>query len=134
MRIGAFAQEAGLTTRQVRYWSMQGLLPESRTLNGYRDFSSAEIPRAHRISDMIAAGLTIAQVRRLAACLDYEQGVCARERKELETKASEIEEHIARLQSTRELIIETLRNAPHIDENRPSTDDDAIAGPAGSSL
>ena len=48
MRIGRFAREAGLTTRQVRYYSDKDLLPVMKTANGYREYDSGQIPRAKR--------------------------------------------------------------------------------------
>ncbi|GAA6122979.1 MerR family transcriptional regulator [Bifidobacterium psychraerophilum] len=114
MRIGEFARSTGLTARQVRYWSNSHLLPQKRGVSGYREFEERDKRIALRIRDMLAAGLTIKQIQRLSSCLDYESGVCLRERAELKAKAKDIDVQITHLMATRSMIEEVLRNAPVI--------------------
>jgi DNA-binding transcriptional MerR regulator len=114
MRVGEFAAAAGLTVRQVRYWNERGLLQVERTASGYRDYSSADIARAHRIDDMLSAGLSVKQVAQLSSCLDFQRGVCRQERETLARKASDIERKIACMAHTRDLINEVLASAPVI--------------------
>ena len=116
MRIGEFAQSAGLTARRVRYWSEKGLLAAGRTPAGYRECNDADILRAHRINDMLSAGLTIDQVSQLSSCLDYQRGVCRREREALQRKAADIERKIMCMAHTRDLINEVLRTAPVVEK------------------
>lgn len=116
MRVGEFATRAGVSARQVRYWDQNGLLPCSRTTGGYRDFAAEDVGRARRIDDMLSAGLTIQQVVTLAGCLDYQRGVCKREREALALKAAEIERKIACMRHTRALILETLETAPILEK------------------
>lgn len=116
MKIGEFAGRAGLTTRQIRYWSQEGLLPQRRDTNGYRDFSDGDLHTARRISDMLTAGLTIRQITRLQSCLNYERGVCSQEREALAARVRAIEGRIACLDRTRSLIEDVLEHAPLITE------------------
>lgn len=127
MKIGEFARQAGVTTRQIRYWSQEGLLPQRRDTNGYRDFSDGDIHAARRISDMLTAGLTIRQIVRLQSCLDYERGVCSQEREALAARVRTIEGRIACLTRTKSLIEDVLEHAPLI------TEEEKMAGRAESS-
>ncbi|MCI1643235.1 MAG: MerR family transcriptional regulator [Bifidobacterium crudilactis] len=125
MRIGEFARLTGLTTRQLRYWSVNHLLAPSRSPSGYREYSVADARIAARIEGLLAAGLTIRQIQGLSSCLNYESGVCQRERAELKAKTKDIERRIAQLEDAAALIAEVLRDAPII---QPASGTDATDG------
>ena len=69
MRIGEFAEVAGLSTRQVRYYTDMGLLAARRLSNGYRDYDAGDVARARRVHALFAIGLTSEQLKRLSPCL-----------------------------------------------------------------
>jgi DNA-binding transcriptional MerR regulator len=126
MRIGEFSRLTGLTTRQLRYWSVNHLLAPSRSPSGYREYSVEDIRIAARVEGLLAAGLSIRQIQGLSSCLNYESGVCLRERAELKAKAEDIERRIAQLEDAVDLIAEVLRNAPILEA--PSAADMAVDG------
>jgi DNA-binding transcriptional MerR regulator len=114
MHIGEFAQSIGVSPRQVRYWSIHHVLPDNRDQSGYREYCKEDSKIALRVRDMLSAGLSIEQVQRLSSCLNYERGVCLRERAELKAKAEDIEQQIQQLTVTKSIIEEVLRSAPII--------------------
>lgn len=69
MRIGELAKRAGTTTRALRFYEAQGLLPAHRTANGYRDYDEEDYRLVHEILTLRAAGLSLADTRPFVACL-----------------------------------------------------------------
>ncbi|MFI0235781.1 MerR family transcriptional regulator [Streptomyces sp. NPDC016845] len=68
MRIGDAASAAGTTPRALRFYEERGLLPPPRrTATGQRDYSPQDLARVRAIRQLLALGLTVADVR---ACAD----------------------------------------------------------------
>lgn len=68
MRIGDAAAAAGTTPRALRFYEQRGLLaPPARTSTGQREYGSEDVARVRVIRELLAAGLTVADVR---ACAD----------------------------------------------------------------
>ncbi|MFJ2033030.1 MerR family transcriptional regulator [Streptosporangium sp. NPDC087985] len=64
MRIGEVAALAGMTTRAVRHYHHQGLLPEPpRRTNGYREYGLRDAVELARIRRLTELGLTLEEVR-----------------------------------------------------------------------
>ncbi len=64
MRIGELAVAVGVTTRTVRHYHHQGLLPEpERRPNGYRDYTLRHAVVLARIRRLTELGLGLAEVR-----------------------------------------------------------------------
>ncbi|WP_329339803.1 MerR family transcriptional regulator [Streptomyces sp. NBC_00663] len=64
MRIGELAAAVGVTTRTVRHYHHQGLLPEPERLsNGYRDYTLRHAVVLARIRRLTELGLGLAEVR-----------------------------------------------------------------------
>lgn len=64
MRIGELAAAVGVTTRTVRHYHHQGLLPEPERLgNGYRTYSLRHVVVLARIRRLTELGLGLAEVR-----------------------------------------------------------------------
>jgi DNA-binding transcriptional MerR regulator len=57
----------GLTSRALRFYEARGLVSPLRTASGRRHYGPAELERLHQIMAMKRAGLTLAQMQRLAA-------------------------------------------------------------------
>jgi len=79
MRIGELAKATGVSTRSLRYYEEQGLLPARRRANGYREYDEQAIPLVAFIQDLYRAGLPSELVREIIPCTgpDAEQGDCA---------------------------------------------------------
>ncbi|MGW7541080.1 MerR family transcriptional regulator [Streptomyces sp. NPDC054770] len=68
MRIGELAATVGVTTRAVRHYHHQGLLPEPERLsNGYRDYTLRHAVVLARIRRLTELGLGLAEVRDVLA-------------------------------------------------------------------
>ncbi|MER5790294.1 MerR family transcriptional regulator [Streptomyces sp. NPDC001980] len=68
MRIGELAAAVGVTTRTVRHYHHQGLLPEpERLANGYRDYTLRHAVVLARIRRLTELGLGLAEVRDVLA-------------------------------------------------------------------
>ncbi|MFE0253278.1 MerR family transcriptional regulator [Streptomyces sp. NPDC059010] len=68
MRIGELAVAVGVTTRTVRHYHHQGLLPEpERRPNGYRDYTLRHAVVLARIRRLTELGLGLAEVRDVLA-------------------------------------------------------------------
>ncbi|KUL37459.1 MerR family transcriptional regulator [Streptomyces regalis] len=68
MRIGELAAAVGVTTRTVRHYHHQGLLPEpERRPNGYRDYTLRHAVALARIRRLTELGLGLAEVRDVLA-------------------------------------------------------------------
>ncbi|MFE2355365.1 MerR family transcriptional regulator [Streptomyces parvulus] len=68
MRIGELAGAVGVTTRTVRHYHHQGLLPEpERLVNGYRSYTLRHVVVLARIRRLTELGLGLAEVRDVLA-------------------------------------------------------------------
>lgn len=70
MRIGELARAAGCSVRALRHYERAGLLTSRRAVNGYREYDHAAVARVRNIRYLVAAGLTLADVRAFLPCLD----------------------------------------------------------------
>ncbi|MFF4749152.1 MerR family transcriptional regulator [Streptomyces sp. NPDC002514] len=57
MRIGELADEAGVSTRALRYYEEQGLLHPERTSSGQRVYPESAVRRVELIRQLYTAGL-----------------------------------------------------------------------------
>jgi DNA-binding transcriptional MerR regulator len=69
LRIGQLAERTGVSTRLLRYYDQDLLIPE-RTANGYRDYSERLVDRVVQIRGLLDAGLTTRIIRQILPCLD----------------------------------------------------------------
>ncbi|WP_414171526.1 MerR family transcriptional regulator [Clavibacter tessellarius] len=77
LRIGDVAGRAGVSTRALRYYEEQGLLPAERTTSGQRVYPEAAVERVQLIQQLFAAGLPSRTIRQLLPSVD--SGVAAPE-------------------------------------------------------
>ncbi|PZG13860.1 MerR family transcriptional regulator [Nonomuraea aridisoli] len=64
MRIGELAALLGVSTRTVRYYHHQGVLPEpSRRANGYREYGMRDAIALARVRRLVELGLSLDEVR-----------------------------------------------------------------------
>ena len=69
MRIRELAVQAGTTTRTLRYYEDQGLLPADRSANGYRAYDERHVRLVREIKSLQAAGFSLEEVRPFVECL-----------------------------------------------------------------
>jgi MerR family transcriptional regulator/heat shock protein HspR len=78
--ISVAAELAGMHPQTLRIYERKGLLEPARTAGGNRRYSDADIERLRRISDLAAAGMNLAGIRRVMELEDEVEGL----RRELE--------------------------------------------------
>ncbi|TYK46778.1 MerR family transcriptional regulator [Actinomadura decatromicini] len=69
MRIGELAARAGVSTRTLRYYEEQGLLPARRAANGYRQYEESDVRLVAEIRALLANGFTLDDARPFVDCL-----------------------------------------------------------------
>ena len=124
MRIGELAQAAGTTTKTLRFYEGQGLIPEAqRTPAGYRDYSGDAITRIGFIHRGRAAGLTLAQIRQVLEIRDGGHSPCEHVRTLLDRRLAHIDAQIRDLESLRETISQLRDEAETVEPETCSPDE-----------
>jgi DNA-binding transcriptional MerR regulator len=70
VRIGELAEATGTTPRALRHYEQAGLISSERAANGYRVYNEPAVVRVRNIRLLLAAGLTLDDVRVFLPCLD----------------------------------------------------------------
>ncbi|MFC9916052.1 MerR family transcriptional regulator [Streptomyces sp. NPDC127197] len=70
MRIGELAKATETTARALRHYEQAGLISSERASNGYRIYDELAVVRVRNIRYLLAAGLTLEDVRVFLPCLD----------------------------------------------------------------
>ena len=103
MRIGDIAEQAGVSTRALRYYEEQGLLPARRTASGQRVYEQAAVERVQLIQQLFAAGLGSRVIAELLPCVDSGDATAAslavlqRERERITRAIADLEQARAQL-------------------------------------
>jgi DNA-binding transcriptional MerR regulator len=63
MTIGELAERAGVSTRTLRFWADEGLIPCDRTVTGYRSFGPEALPVAGLIRVLREVDVDLATIR-----------------------------------------------------------------------
>lgn len=69
MRIGELAEQAGTTTRTLRYYESRGLLPARRAENGYRSYDEGDLRLLRQIRTLQDFGFDLEETRPFVDCL-----------------------------------------------------------------
>ena len=105
MRIGEFAEQAGVTPRTIRYYEDLGLLgPNEREGQGFRYYTSAELTRLKKIDWLKQLGLRLEEIGEvLPLYCDDPTGLRGKQRllEILQSHLAETDEKIESLQSFR---------------------------------
>jgi DNA-binding transcriptional MerR regulator len=105
MRIRELAARTGTTTRTLRYYETQGLLPTGRSANGYRVYDGHHERLVREIRSLQAVGLSLDDVRPFVECLlaGHESGDdCPASVDVYRRKLAYLEGHIAELLDVRD--------------------------------
>ncbi|SHN27654.1 DNA-binding transcriptional regulator, MerR family [Streptomyces yunnanensis] len=70
VQIGELAKVTGTTARALRHYEQAGLISSERASNGYRVYEEGAAVRVRNIRYLLAAGLTLDDVRVFLPCLD----------------------------------------------------------------
>lgn len=70
VRIGELAKATGTTARALRHYEQAGMISSQRAPNGYRIYDELAVVRVRNIRQLLAAGLTLDDLRVFLSCLD----------------------------------------------------------------
>lgn len=119
VRIGELAEATGATTRALRHYEQAGLISSERASNGYRVYEERAVVRVRNIRHLLAAGLTLDDVRVFLPCLDGDMAAAPPSDKGLSVareRLAVLDARIAAQTETRDRLEAALR-----DRRRPTT-------------
>ncbi|HEY0806877.1 MAG TPA: MerR family transcriptional regulator [Pseudonocardiaceae bacterium] len=111
MRIGELAAATGTSTRSLRYYEEQGLLPTRRTANGHREYDESDLRLVREIRGLLSIGFGLAETRPFVECLraGHASGdACPASVAVYRSKLAEVEECIEELTSVRDHLRDQL--------------------------
>jgi DNA-binding transcriptional MerR regulator len=111
MHIRELAAQAGTTTRTLRYYEAQGLLPAGRSANGYRVYGEHHLRLVREIRSLQEIGFSLEDVRPFVECLlaGHESGdECPASLDVYRRKLAYLERHIRELQGAHDRLAERL--------------------------
>lgn len=116
MRIGEVAEQAGVTTKTLRYYERIGLLPwADRTASGYHSYDTDIVDRVRFIRDAQATGLSLTEIQSILELKAHGHRSCEHTRSLLRRHLDDIDAQIERLQTAR-------RELAHLVERAETTD------------
>ena len=103
MRIGQLAEQAGMTTKTLRFYEQAGLLPApERTPSGYRDYDEATLDRLRFIKAAQGAGLSLAEITNVITVREHTGPPCEHVTALLDEHAADLDRRIAELNALRD--------------------------------
>lgn len=111
MRIQELAARAGTTTRALRYYEEQGLLPAARSANGYRSYGEHHVRLVLQIRSLQSIGFSLEDVRPFVECLleGHEDGdVCPASLDVYRRKLAYLDQRIGELAGIRDRLAARL--------------------------
>ena len=111
MRIRELAAATGTTTRTLRYYEAQGLLPAGRSANGYRAYDEHHVRLVREIRSLQAIGFSLQDVRPFVECLltGHDSGDdCPASVDVYRRKLAHLDRHIGELRDVRDRLSERL--------------------------
>jgi DNA-binding transcriptional MerR regulator len=112
MRIGEVADLSGVSTKTIRYWEDQRLLPPpDRTPADYRDYKQEIVERLAFIRHAQVGGLTLDQIRQVLEIGDSGDAPCEHVAQVVADRLAEVDARIAELTATRRHLQALARRA-----------------------
>ncbi|MFH8798091.1 MerR family transcriptional regulator [Streptomyces sp. NPDC017936] len=114
MQIGELAKETGATARALRHYEQAGLISSERAPNGYRVYDERAVVRVRNIRHLLAAGLTLDDVRVFLPCLDADMTTAPPSDKGIQVaveRLAVLDERIAAQSAVRDRLRAALRRA-----------------------
>ena len=119
MRIGQLATTTGVSTRTIRFYESEGLLPRAeRAANGYRVYGQAAVDRLKFIKDAQSAGLALSEVSTILTLRDRGETTCHHTIALLEGHQSSVERQIEELHRTRSMLVDMIEKAKTLDPSK----------------
>lgn len=99
MKIGELGKATGLTTKTIRFYEAEGLLPDpGRTNSGYRVYRRDDAKRLEFIRKAKRLGLSLEEIRGILLLHDRREPTCVHVRLLLDQKLAQIAKVITDLQ------------------------------------
>jgi DNA-binding transcriptional MerR regulator len=119
MRIGELAEQAGISTKAIRYYEQIGILtPPARTPSGYRSYDPSALGRLGFVRAAQVVGLTLGEIRQIIAFRDNGQAPCAHVTDLLQRRTAELDARIAELQQLRGELRQLAERAATLDPDQ----------------
>lgn len=116
MRIGDLAASTGVSTKTLRFYERERLLPQPHRLpNDYRDYDDTAIGRVNFIRQAQAAGFTFAQIREILDIRDRGEVPCVDVDALIDDRLAQIEQRITELNATREVLRQLAHRSGQLD-------------------
>jgi len=109
LTIGEVARRTGVRASAIRYYEEAGLLPKPERVGGKRRYDEVILRRLALIGTAKRAGFTLGEIRILLHGFPAGTGAAERWQALASEKLVEVDEAIAQLRETRELLEEALR-------------------------
>ena len=121
MKIGELARATGLTTKTIRFYEDQALLPEPpRTVSGYRVYRPGDVGRLELIRKAKRLGLSLEEIKGVLQLHDLREPTCVHVRSLLEQKLAQVEQAIADLRAFRDELAGLKDESGTLDDCAPS--------------
>ena len=92
MKIGELAKATNLSTKTIRFYESEGLIPDPpRTKSGYRTYVDSDVARLEFILKAKRLGLSLDEIRGILRLHDRSEPTCVHVRSVLEEKMAQIE-------------------------------------------
>jgi MerR family transcriptional regulator, copper efflux regulator len=114
--IGELAGHTGTSTKTLRFYEDEGLLPApARTPSGYRDYPAEAVERVAFIRDAQRAGFTLRQIGQILHIRDAGQPPCQHVGQLVAQRLAEVEQRLTELRQTRAELRELARRTRELD-------------------
>lgn len=116
MRIGDLAASTGVSTKTLRFYERQRLLPQpARLPNRYRDYDDTAVGRVDFIRQAQAAGFTLAQIREVLDVRDRGEVPCVHVDALIHERLAQIEQRITELNAARDVLRQLAHRSGQLD-------------------
>ena len=109
IRIGAAAEQAGMSVKTIRFYSDEGLIPiAGRTQGGYRLYHQQVVEELHLIQNLRGLGLALSTIRSYLAAKREGACHCEQLKQSMREQQQAIHQKIAALQKLQQALGETM--------------------------
>ncbi len=121
MKIGELAKATGLTTKTIRFYEEERLLPDPvRTPSGYRVYGSNDIARLEFVRKAKTLGLSLIEIKSVLLVHDRKEPTCAHVCSLLDAQIAQVDQALADLHEFRAEIVRLRKESDNLVDCRPA--------------